>query len=334
MYLRVGVKYKAATVEKKLTKINYMTSENANQKKWYDNKILLIILFFIFPPIGVYGMIKHKTSTWKKVLYIVPSSLISLFVIIAILGAVFIDSYKQGLESYNKKEYQQAYKSFLLVSESDKNYSDAINKMNEIKPIVDSLDLIEKNELIAKKNAKKEKKENEKEAKETARIAKENPRIDLPQTQQNFLTVLDETAKEYKEQPNELKKSAVRTKRGNLIKGALGNSRNFKDWIGFVKNMQTTGKGKAIFEVELENSDVTIMTMNNDFSDLFDNTLIDQKNPLYNIIAELKEGDKVSISGVFVESPDNDYIYELSLTESSGMKKPDFIVKFTNVAKK
>ncbi len=163
-----------------------MTSENTNQKKWYDNKTLLIVLFFIFPPLGIYGMVKHKTLTWKKVLYIVPASLISLFAIIGIMGAVFIDSYKQGLDAYNKKEYQQAYKSFSLVSETDKNYGDAIKKMNEIKPIVDSLDLIEQNDLLAKESAKKEKKESEKEDKENAKIAIENPRIYLPQTQQNF----------------------------------------------------------------------------------------------------------------------------------------------------
>ncbi|WP_310559472.1 hypothetical protein [Flavobacterium sp.] len=313
-----------------------MTTEIAKQKQWFDNKILLIVLFFILPPLGIYGMIKHKTDSWKKILYIVPSAIFTLLVIIGIVGAVFIDNYKQGVDYYNKKEYIKAYESLSRVSQDDKNYSDAISKINEIKPIVDSLKIVEENEKIAKENAEKaenEIKNSEKTAKENKEKIRDNPSLAFPKTQQDFLSVLQSTENEYKEQPNELKKSAVKTKRGNLIKNALGNTRNFVEWIGIVRNMETTSKGKAIFEVELEGTGVTIMTMNNEFSDLFGNTLIDQKNPLYNIIAELKKGDKVRVSGEFVESPENDYVYELSMTESGSMKNPDFIVKFNKVIK-
>ncbi len=317
-----------------------MTTEITKQKQWFDNKILLIILFFIFPPLGIYGMIKHKTDTWKKILYIAPSALFTILLIAGIIGSIFIDNYKEGVDYYNKKEYIKAYESLSRVSQDDKNYSDAIAKINEIKPIVDSLKIVEENEKIAKenekiakKNAENEKENNEQIAKENEEKIKENPKLAFPKTQQDFLNVLEQTEKEYKEQPNELKKSAVKTKRGNLIKNALGNTRNFTEWIGIIRNMETTSKGKAIFEVELEGTGVTIMTMNNEFSDLFGNTLIDQKNPLYNIIAELKKGDKVRVSGEFVESPENDYVYELSMTESGSMKNPDFIVKFQKVVK-
>lgn len=303
-----------------------MTTENTVQKQWFDNKVLLIILFFIFPPLGIYGMIKHKTETWKKILYIVPSALFTLLLIIGIIGSIFIDNYEDGIDYYNKKEYIKAYESLSRVPQDDKNYSDAIAKINEIKPIVDSL-------KIAKENAENEKETNEKAAEENEEKIKENPKLAFPKTQQDFLNVLEQTEKEYKEQPNELKKSAVKTKRGNLIKNALGNTRNFNEWIGIVRNMETTSNGKAIFEVELEGTGVTIMTMNNEFSDLFGNTLIDQKNPLYNIIAELKKGDKVRVSGEFVESPENDYVYELSMTEAGSMKNPDFIVKFQKIVK-
>jgi hypothetical protein len=313
-----------------------MTTEIAKQKQWFDNKILLIVLFFILPPLGIYGMIKHKTDSWKKILYIVPSAIFTLLVIIGIVGAVFIDNYKQGVDYYNKKEYIKAYESLSRVSQDDKNDSDAISKINEIKPIVDSLKIVEENEKIAKENAEKaenEIKNSEKTAKENKEKIMDNPSLAFPKTQQDFLSVLQSTENEYKEQSNELKKSAVKTKRGNLIKNALGNTRNFVEWIGIVRNMETTSKGNAIFEVELEGTGVTIMTMNNEFSDLFGNTLIDQKNPLYNIIAELKKGDKVRVSGEFVESPENDYVYELSMTESGSMKNPDFIVKFNKVIK-
>ncbi len=66
---------------------------------------------------------------------------------------------------------------------------------------------------------------------------------------------------------------------------------------------------------------------------LFDNTLIEQSNPLYDIISELKKGDKVKVSGSFLKSIDNDYIYEISLTENGSMQKPDFVVKFESIEK-
>lgn len=108
-------------------------------KEWYNNKTLLIILFFVFPPLGIYAMIKHKTDLWKKILYILPSSFFSILFIGAVVVAIFSDSYKTGLDHYNKKEYVKAYDSFQLVSSDDKNYKDAISKIKELRPIVDSI---------------------------------------------------------------------------------------------------------------------------------------------------------------------------------------------------
>ncbi|PJJ62489.1 hypothetical protein [Chryseobacterium geocarposphaerae] len=110
-----------------------------SKKEWYNNKTLLIILFFVFPPLGIYAMIKHKTDLWKKILYILPSSFFSILFVSAIVAVIFSDNYKAGLDHYNKKEYVKAYDSFQLVSSHDKNYKDAISKIEELKPIVDSI---------------------------------------------------------------------------------------------------------------------------------------------------------------------------------------------------
>jgi len=98
--------------------------------------------------------------------------------------------------------------------------------------------------------------------------------------------------------------------------------------------MQTTSKGKAIFTIEIEGTGIKMGTINNEFSDLFDNTLIEQSNPLYNAIAELQKGDKVIVSGSFLNSSARDYVEEYSMTEAGSMKTPDFLVRFTNVQKK
>ena len=52
-----------------------MNTTNQEQKKWYDNTGLLIVFFFFLPPVGIYGAIKRKTSTFKKLLYIIPASI-------------------------------------------------------------------------------------------------------------------------------------------------------------------------------------------------------------------------------------------------------------------
>ena len=267
-------------------------------------------------------------SIFFKVFF--KSLIITTPTLIGVVGLIFIDNYKMGIDYYNEHDYERAYKNFEQVKSGNKNYADAITKMNEIRPIVDSLRISAKNADLEKKYAKKA---------EKLAIAQEkeiinNPLLVAPKTEQDFIAVLTATEQEYKEQPNELKKSAVRTKRGNLIKNALGNTRHFSEWNGVVKNLETTSKGKAIFVVDIEGTSVTIMTMNNEFSDVFDNTLIEQGNPLFNIISELKKGDKVRVSGEFVSSPNNDYVYELSITEAGSMKSPDFIVKFDKVVKR
>jgi len=300
--------------------------QNNLSKKWYDNKLILILLLFIFPPLGIYGILNHKTATWKKVIYI-PCSLFSLIFIIATFAVLLTDHFKEGMDYYNQQNYKSAYSSFLLVSQSSKNYNDAVLKLKEIKPIIDSLD----NLAAMKKDQQKLQQEQQDEENRKLKEEKENPSLAFPKVEQDFIAIIQESKKEYQDAPNELKKSAIRTKRGKLIANALGNNRKFDDWIVRVVKMETSGKGKAILETSIEGTDVKLMTVNNDISNLIYKTLIEQTDPLYNKISELKEGDKIKISGTFLESDNNDYINEPSLTESGSMENPGFIVRFNKI---
>lgn len=124
---------------------------NKSNIKWFDNRAILILLFFVFPPLGIYGILQHKTHIWKKVIYILPFVAI-LFSIIVALNS---DYYEIGIKHYKKKEYLNAYNNLKLVSANDKNYIDATKKINEIKPIVDSIRKIEETRgLDEKKEAK------------------------------------------------------------------------------------------------------------------------------------------------------------------------------------
>ncbi|MEN9919812.1 MAG: hypothetical protein RL662_2248 [Bacteroidota bacterium] len=307
------------------------------KSKWYDSKPLLIILLFVLPPLGIVGIFKRNSATWKKIVYTLVGIAISLCLLICTLALIFpVDYYKEGNEYYNQKNYTRAYEYFSKVESSNPNYNDAVSKMQELKPIVDSLNLVEEQREIAeqqyKTDSQREKellKEQEKREKEMAK----NPLLSLPNVQQQFVSVIQECEKEYEKAPNELKKSGIKTKRGNLIKEVLGNSRNFNNWICIVTDMSTTGQGNASFSLKIESTKIQIGNMNNELSDLFDNTLIEQSNPLYDIISELKKGDKVKISGSFLKSPHSDYIFEVSLTENGSMQRPNFVVKFESIEK-
>lgn len=147
-----------------------------------------------------------------------------------------------------------------------------------------------------------------------------------------FIEAVESMEDPYDEAPNELKKSAIRTKRGQLIKKALSESRNFKDWWGTLVDMQTTGDGKAFIKIRPDGtSQIMIMTWNNELSDIGDRTLISQKSSLFSVLSELSEGDDVVFSGTFIRSDENDFVKEGSMTESGSMDEPEFIARFSSI---
>lgn len=159
------------------------------------------------------------------------------------------------------------------------------------------------------------------------------PQINIPSNQKAFVDVVESVKSEYDSAPNELKKSAVRTKRGKLIQKALNNSRNISGWVGIIADMQTNSEGKAIFAIKLESAGIELQTWNSAFQDAFDNTLISQDNKLYTVISDLNKGDRVIVNGSFSRSDESDFIKERSMTENGSMSDPEFIFKFTSVKK-
>lgn len=126
-------------------KTNMGTNDLQTQSKaWYDNKVLLIILFFILPPLGIYAMAKHRTDIWKKVVYIVPASLSIFLLLMIIIVTITKDDYKTAMTFYNSKKYMEAYKYFNRVSPEDENYNDAVARLKELQPKFDSIILEER----------------------------------------------------------------------------------------------------------------------------------------------------------------------------------------------
>jgi hypothetical protein len=112
-------------------------------------------------------------------------------------------------------------------------------------------------------------------------------------------------------------------------------SLQFQGWVGEVQEITTESDGKAYISIKLNGSEVVIQTWNNSLSDIMTNTMISRQNSLYQSLMNLKEGDRVTVSGTFVQndSNTNDYILEASVTEEGSMTDPAFIVRFSQINK-
>lgn len=112
---------------------------------------------------------KQKKPIWKKVLIGLGIFIVVLFTLPFIFPT---DYYKIGIDYYNKKNFKKALYNFNNVKLEDKNYNDAISKIKEIKPFVDSLN---KQAEIAKKekHVYKEKIQTENQSRDN-KVGKEN----------------------------------------------------------------------------------------------------------------------------------------------------------------
>ena len=151
----------------------------------------------------------------------------------------------------------------------------------------------------------------------------------LPSDEETFVSTIKSSQVPYKDAPNELKKSALRSGRASSIRTALNGKRKFTNWIGKLESMSTTSDGHAVVSVSIAD-DLHLKTWNNAVSDVGDKTLIHQDNPMYSVISELKEGTTVRFSGEFLPSK-QDFVKEGSISEEGSMTDPEFIVRFSSI---
>lgn len=121
------------------------------QKRWYNNKPLIIILLFLLPPMGVAGIFKRNTQLWKKLFYTF-CAIISSFILFVITVAIFnpVDYFEDANGYYRDKEYVKAIEYYSKVDLDDPNYMIAQKRVIEIQNKL-------KNIEIEKQNAQTEK---------------------------------------------------------------------------------------------------------------------------------------------------------------------------------
>lgn len=173
----------------------------------------------------------------------------------------------------------------------------------------------------------------EEEPAEEAPIPEEAPAADVPAAQQAMTAAVDQGRTDAEDAETDLQRANVLNVRSETMcetvpEGAV------QDWIGTVETVDANGEGKAVVVISIED-DIEIGTWNNAFSDISDNTLIEQGDPLYDAALELVPGDTVRFSGTLkTGSESNDACYYTSnLTEVMSIESPDYIVTFSDLQK-
>lgn len=165
---------------------------------------------------------------------------------------------------------------------------------------------------------------------ESSAVAPETaiPGHQIPEAQQRFLATVTSYTAVFKNASNELQESAARSQRGQAVAG-LGLGTKVNNWVGKIKNMGTTGDGKALLSVSIGRG-VVVHTWNNAFSDMTDKTLINPNSSMYNTLANLAKGQDIIFSGTFIRS-EMDYYKENSMTIHGSMTEPEYLFKFSSI---
>jgi len=151
-----------------------------------------------------------------------------------------------------------------------------------------------------------------------------------PSQEDKFIDAVEAAADDVDGADNELQVVKARHARAKAIQQVLRPSIRVKNWTGTVEDVSTTlGGDSGVVEISLTD-DIKVATWNNGGSDFMDHTLIDVDSPLYDRLADLSEGDKVSFSGKFIRDAESG-IGEQSLLDENGMTTPTFTFKFASL---
>lgn len=150
----------------------------------------------------------------------------------------------------------------------------------------------------------------------------------MPKVEKDFIALIKKYMEQFDGAANELQQSALRNNRKIEI-SKLMKSKTIKSWTGTINNMTTTTEGKAHVSIQIA-PEIEIMNMNNSFSDLNTNSLIDMNSQIYKDLINMAQGQKVIFSCQLLPD-ERDYIQEMSLTIAGSMQEPTFICKFDSI---
>lgn len=156
--------------------------------------------------------------------------------------------------------------------------------------------------------------------------------LDFPEDQRAFFSLNKECRHAYSAGANEIQKS--RTFNECNEQRARFN-RSIDGWVGKITDISTDQGGdfaSLTVEADIDDHEISFSTIGTALADLDQSTLITPNSHLFEVLAEMKEGDIVSFDATFLPHPDDARgIWESSLTERGSVESPDFIVKFSGI---
>jgi len=160
------------------------------------------------------------------------------------------------------------------------------------------------------------------------RVVAEPSRIQIPAEEQAFLAAVQQGQSAFRAAPNDMAKGGTRSlRRDSICKSLTGMA--ISNWVGDIEQLSSNGEGKGVLELSLADS-IHVKTWNNSFSDASDGTLIAPASPLFKGLSQMKVGDLVIFSGIFI--PDLlDCVKETSLSLEGSMTDPEFLFRFSSV---
>jgi hypothetical protein len=153
----------------------------------------------------------------------------------------------------------------------------------------------------------------------------------MPGDEQQFIRAVQDARTAFQQAPNEMAQGGTRAQRREAICRVLSTP-TVSGWIGHISKLGSNSDGKGVLEISLAEG-LLIKTWNDDLSDISDNTLIDPSSPLFHDLSQMKVGDEVFFSGLFLPSA-LDCVQEASLTLSGSMTDPEFVFRFMNVVQR
>jgi hypothetical protein len=153
---------------------------------------------------------------------------------------------------------------------------------------------------------------------------------DYPADQAAFVKIVEEAKGTIDAAETDLQESvALRARDKQLCALLTGNKAT--NWTGIVNNVGANGEGKAYVYIEIAEK-VKVMTWNNAFSDISDDTLIPTSSKFFDKLVEMKKGDLVTFSATLLKSS-NSCLKKGNLLEYTYGQRPEFIARFSDVTK-
>lgn len=158
--------------------------------------------------------------------------------------------------------------------------------------------------------------------------------ISHPATQQEFSLLNSKCKAMYAEGLNDIQKSLA-FNQCNKDRLQFSRERKISGWVGEITDI-STDQGAEVVSVTLNTTTdgfrMSFGTVTNRVSDYATDSMITPKNPLFNVLAQMKEGELVSFDASFLPHPESSRgLWESSLTERGSMDEPEFSVRFTDI---